>query len=168
MGTPGHCTIATWNIRDGRNARIQAAARALHASNVDIAVLQEVNLREGELQYAPGRFKNYTIRVAPRDKDANVGGIALLHRGGDDAPFRVENDRARGPNIITFELVTGEEERWYGIGCYIPPSEKDGATARRVEELPKAWPEGMKPMVLGDLNADLENPRTWRRCSQEA
>ena len=39
--------------------------------------------------------------------------------------FRVENEKAMGPNIISFELVTGddeeEEERWCVVGCYLPP-----------------------------------------------
>ena len=42
--------------------------------------------------------------------------------------FRVENEKAVGPNIISFDLITGndegEEERWYVVGCYLPPSDK--------------------------------------------
>ena len=44
--------------------------------------------------------------------------------------FRVENEKAVGPNVISFELITGDdegkEERWYVVGCYLPPSDKRG------------------------------------------
>ena len=44
--------------------------------------------------------------------------------------FKVENERAVGPNVISFELITGdnkgEEERWYMMECYLPPLTKRG------------------------------------------
>ena len=54
--------------------------------------------------------------------------------------FLVENDRVCGPNVIPFELVVGEGidglgkvEQYYIFGCYIPPSDTDGTTLRRIE-----------------------------------
>ena len=44
-------------------------------------------------------------------------------------------------------------------GGYIPPSERDGSTQCRIEELVASRPEGSRPLVLADLNADLDCPR---------
>ena len=38
--TPKWISMASYNIRDGRNGGLQSAARALDSANVDIAVLQ--------------------------------------------------------------------------------------------------------------------------------
>ena len=76
--------------------------------------------------------------------------------------FGVENERVRGPNIITFELVVGRGKRtsrWFVVGGYIPPSERDGSTQRSIEELVASRPEGSRPLVLANLNADLDCPR---------
>ena len=47
--------------------------------------------------------------------------MVLLVREND--LFTVENEKAVGPNIISFELLTGrrKDERWYVVGCYLPP-----------------------------------------------
>ena len=57
-------------------------------------------------------------------------------------------------NIITFHLVTGQD-RFYIVGAYIPPSDLNA-----LEEVAKAWqqcPKGCLPMLVGDLNVDLDN-----------
>jgi len=47
------------------------------------------------------------------------GGIALLWQP-DHEGFGVEATRVVTPNLITFQLVTGDE-RYYVMGIYIPP-----------------------------------------------
>ena len=77
--------------------------------------------------------------------------------------FSVENDRAVGPNVISFELVTGEGEeveRWYVVGAYLPPSDKEGETQRRLLQALKEQPKGTKPLIIGVFNSDLDVPRT--------
>ena len=77
--------------------------------------------------------------------------------------FSVENDRAVGPNVISFELVTGEGEeveQWYVVGAYLPPSDKEGETQRRLLQALKEQPKGTKPLIIGDFNSDLDVPRT--------
>ena len=82
----------------------------------------------------------------------------------DREVFKVENEKAVGPNVISFELITGddkgEEERWYVVGCYLPPSDKEGEAQRRVLQALKEQPEGTKPLIIGDFNANLDFPRT--------
>jgi len=157
-------SIATWNIRDGRNGGLYSAARALDEfSNIDIAVVQETKFTEEEIMYAPKCYRGYRIRTAPRCTDSPSGGVSLLYREDKrKTPYRVENDRAAAPNIITFELVTGDKERWFVVGCYIPPCERGeggGETTKKVEQMIKDRPKDTLPLVLGDLNANLEYPR---------
>ena len=61
-----------------------------------------------------------------------------------------------GPNIVAFQLATGDEQ-FYVIGIYIPPEFNKG-----VDELQRAWDAcslGCKPIVLGDLNINCGFPR---------
>ena len=60
--------------------------------------------------------------------------------------------RPYGPNVISFEVVTGRR-RWYIIGCYLAPD-----NARRIERVVTAMgnqPRGTALIVAGDLNTDL-------------
>jgi hypothetical protein len=64
-----------------------------------------------------------------------------------------------GPNIVTFQLATGDE-RFYVIGIHIPPD-----CIKGVEDLRRAWdacPPGCKPIVLEDLNINFGFPRDER------
>ena len=125
----GTVTIATYNVRDGRGEGedgeeflgIVSAARAMEMVGVDVAVLQETKIVDPE--FASRSFGDYSILAAAADSERR-GGVALLVRESD--AFTVENERARGANIISFELITGREERWFVVGCYLPPSDKGG------------------------------------------
>ena len=74
-----------------------------------------------------------------------------------------------GPNVIRFEFVMGkphhgDEERYFVVGCYIPPSDKDGTTRRLIEQTMLLKPKRATPIIMGDLNARLEVP--WD-CQEE-
>ena len=70
-----------------------------------------------------------------------------------------------GPNVISCELITGSGEgegdktRWFLVGFYSPPSDKDGTTRRLVETALETRPEGTRPLTIGDWNANLDFPR---------
>ena len=113
--------VATYNIRDGRQGGLYSAVRALRKSKVDVAVLQETKIAQAK--FAPRRYKGFTIRVAPTSGQ-NCGGVALAVR--ENSLFRVENERVVGPNVISFEMVVAEDERWFVVGCYLPPSDTGG------------------------------------------
>ena len=71
----------------------------------------------------------------------------------------VEAARILTPNLLTFQLATGDE-RYYCMGAYIPPNDIMG-----VEDLRSAWdacPDGCIPIVLGDLNINFLDPRDDR------
>jgi hypothetical protein len=96
--------------------------------------------------------------IASKATSPRQGGVALLWEEGH-RDFEVEAVQVRTPNLLTFQLVTGEE-RFFVLGAYIPPADTTG-----VDDLRAAWaacPENCKPILMGDLNIDLRNPRTER------
>ena len=151
---------------DGRNGGLESAARALDRVGVHIAILQEIKFADAK--YAGRNWAGYKIRTAAATS-AHCGGVALLYKEGPRVQdlYRMENDRVVGKNVVSCEVVTGlrkkqrgwDETRYFIVGCYIPPSEKDGTTRRLVEKALDSRPKGSIPIVLGDLNADLEFPR---------
>ena len=79
-----------------------------------------------------------------------------MERGGD---YEVEETKIWGPNVLAFRLITGGAD-YYVVGCYIPPS--DLAT---LEQVKAAWAHCQKdfiPLLVGDLNINLEFPRDER------
>ncbi len=85
----------------------------------------------------------------------NQGGIALSWKENHPG-YEVESARIATLNLLTFQLVTGNE-RFYCMGIYTAPTDTMG-----VEDLWAAWkacPEGCIPLVLGDLNINFNEPR---------
>ena len=67
----------------------------------------------------------------------------------------MEEVKKHGLNAITFQLVTGRD-RFSIVGAYILPSDLNA-----LEEVAKTWqqcPKECMPMLVGDLNIDLESP----------
>ena len=77
--------------------------------------------------FATRSFEGYSILVEAADSKRR-GGVSRLEKEREG--FRVENEKTMGPNGISFELITGdnegEEERWYVVECDLPPSDKEG------------------------------------------
>ena len=76
--------------------------------------------------------------------------MALFYREGAD--FAIEEVRPYGPNVISFEVVTGRR-RWYIIGCYLAPD--DARTIERVVMALSDQPRDTALIVAGDINTDL-------------
>jgi hypothetical protein len=101
----------------------------------------------------------YDIRTAASGI-ANCGGVALLVRENDEFSFTVKNEKVVGPNVISCGMVTGRGKKiWFIVGCYLPPSDKEGVTQRMVVGAIKCRPRGTCPIVIGDLNSNLDFPR---------
>jgi hypothetical protein len=71
----------------------------------------------------------------------------------------VKDWRIRGPNVLTFVLVTGSC-RFFAVGCYIPPN--DLSTLTTIKQAWNECPRGHIPLLLGDLNINLHSPRDER------
>ncbi len=94
--------------------------------------------------------------LASKATSHNQGGIAILWKKNHGG-YEVESACIVMPNLLTFQLVTGDKQ-FYCMGVYIPPTDMMG-----VEDLQAAWeacPAGCIPIVLGDLNIDFRDPQT--------
>ena len=146
-------SVATWNIRSGRNGGLEAALRAAGALNADIVLLTEAKLTGGIYTRRFGEFSVFATD-AP---SPHQGGVALGWR--DDVRFDIEGVERHSPNVIAFQVVTGGG-RYYMVGTYVPPSCPD--TIGVVHSAMAVCPKNCKPVLLGDLNANLESPRDKR------
>jgi len=87
------------------------------------------------------------------------GRVALLWEEGRQ-DFEVEAVTIVSPNLLMFQLVTGEE-RYFVMGVYIPAL----TDTTGVDDLRTAWaarPANCKPLLLGNFNIDFRKPRTER------
>jgi hypothetical protein len=153
LGGSGTFSIATWNIRSGRGTGLAVAAKGLRQMGVGCAVLTETKLTN---DWYPKFVSGYRV-ISSKAASPHQGGVALLWRELEDQGFLVEAAHIASPNILTFQLVTGED-RFFVIGAYIPPTDTTG-----VDDLHAAWakcPPNCKPLLLGDLNFDFRAPRT--------
>ncbi len=118
---------------------------------VGLAVLMETKLTDDRYTRLALGFKI----LASKATSHNQGGIALLWKENHSG-YEVESAQIATPNLLTFQLITGDE-RFYYMGIYIPPTDTMG-----VEDLWAAWeacPEGCIPLILGDLNTNFSNPQ---------
>ena len=151
----GFITLATFNVRSGLNGSLESALRAMAATGVDCGVFTETKIMDNiYTQYSSG----YNV-FASNAVSAWQGGIALFWRDND--LYEIEESKIRGPNVLSFELVTGKM-RFYVVGAYLPPSDP-GTALMHVEQAWKECPNGCKPILLGDLNANILFPLDERQ-----
>ena len=110
----GAFSVATWNIRSGRNGGIESACRALKSADVDIAVLQETKLTGG---VHTRNTSGYGI-VASKIISISHGRVALVWRKHGES--KVEETQIMHANGLTFQLVVGAV-RLFVVGYHIPP-----------------------------------------------
>ena len=138
--------FGTYNIRNRRHGGLESALRGMAQANIDLGVFQETKITDGIYTR-----ESAGCRVVATDAPSrHCGGVALLYR--TSAQFAVEEVREYGPNVLSFEVVTGRR-RWYIIGCYITPDK-----ARTIERVFMALgyqPRGTALIVAGDFNTDL-------------
>jgi hypothetical protein len=103
----------------------------------------------------PKTISGYPV-ILSKVASPQQGGVALLWEEGHQ-DFEVEAVTIASPNLLTFQLVTGEEH-YFVMGVYIPPADTMG-----VDDLRVAWaarPTNCKPLLLGDLYISSRTPQT--------
>jgi hypothetical protein len=129
-----------------------AAAKGLCHLGLGCAVLTETKLTNE--QYPKLVLGNWMI--SSKVASPQQGGVALLWRV-EHWDYEVEAVNVVSPNILTFQLVTGEDQ-FFVLGAYIPPADTTG-----VDDLRTTWakcPANCKPLLLGYLNIDFRALRT--------
>ena len=106
--------FVTYNIRNGRNGGLEAALQEMSKANMDLGILQEMKLTDGIYTRRSAGYSVVTTDVPSRHR----GGVAIFHR--PEQHFAVEAVQKFEPNVIGFQLATGEQ-RWYIVGCYLAP-----------------------------------------------
>ena len=108
--------FSTYNIRNGRNGRLESALRGMDQSNMDLGIFPETKCIEGIYTRESARY----CVVATDAPSRHRGGVALFYQ--PSLLFAVEAVRQFGPNVVSFQLATGARW-WYIIGCYLDPDD---------------------------------------------
>jgi hypothetical protein len=119
-GGCGTFSIAAWNICCGRGNGLTFVAKGLAKMGVGCAILSEMKITDD--RYTP--MTSGCKVLATKAPSKHQGGIALLWQPDHEA-FEIEATKIVTPNLITFQLVTGDQ-RYYVIGIYIPPNNTEG------------------------------------------
>ena len=113
---------------------------------MDLGILQERKLTDGV--YTRGSA-SYNV-IATDTPSRHRGGVALFYRSTPH--FVVEAVERCGPNVMGFEVATGER-KWYIVGAYVAP--EDEVTMETVVAAIGRKPPGAELMVVGDFNVDI-------------
>jgi hypothetical protein len=132
---------------------LAAAAKGLRQMGAGCCVLTETKLTDDRY---PKTVSGYRV-ILLKAMSPQQGWVALLWEEGHQ-DFEVEAVTIASPNLLTFQLVTGEEHYFvFVMGTYTPPADTTG-----VDDLRTTWaarPTNCKPLLLGDLNTDFRNPQ---------
>ncbi len=145
----GSFTVVSYNIRNGHNGELESALQAMKQMGVDCGVLLETKLTKGVYTRLSSGYNAQSTHAPSKWQ----GGISLFWR--TSRTYEIEEVEMRGPNVLSFQLILGAT-RWYIVGCYIPPT--DLTTLMHVDEAWRACPKGCHPILLGDLNVNLDAP----------
>ncbi len=146
-GGCGTFLVAAWNIHCGRNAGLASAAKGLAQMGVAVAVLTEMKITDDCYPHFMSRFKVLLSKAAKQHQ----GGIALLWRENHPG-VEVKATQILTPNLLTFQLVTGNE-RYYCMGVYIPPPWYHGGGGLMISlgRMPQYFFGGLEHRFLGPL-----------------
>ena len=115
--------FGTYNICNGQKGGLEAALWRMSQAIMDLGILEDTKLTDDI--YTRGSAGNNVIALDAPNR--HRGGIAIFYRSAPH--FVVEAVAKIGPNVIGFQLVTGER-RWYIVGVYL--ASEDTTTIERV------------------------------------
>ena len=141
--------LATLNITDARNARLNAALRCFNQMNIDVGILTETKLSGNRYTRCAEGYNVIATSV-----DEKKGGVAIIYRKSE--AFGIEDVKCFGPNVIRATLVSGRK-RWLLVGTYVPPSEENGETLDWITQAAQNRARHCPLILLDDLNVDLDD-----------
>ena len=145
-----HIKLCTFNIWSGGGSRLTFALKTLQLMKIDVAVLTETKLAVNT--YTREAY-GYTV-YATDEQNNHKGGVALVIR--ESNKFVIEGVEKYGTNVIRAVLVSGKT-KWLLLGCYVPPSDKDGNTINQLQLATHDYHKFDNIILLGDLNTNLNN-----------
>jgi hypothetical protein len=131
-----------------------AATKGLAQMGVGIGILTKTKTTNDWYSKSLSGYRMLLSKVA----SPHQGGIGLIWREDHDG-FEVKAVRPLTPNLMSFQLVTGNK-RFYIMGIYIPPNCTLGVDNIRVAW--EACPTDCTPLIVGDLNIRFEDPTNNR------
>ena len=146
--------FVTYNIRNGRNGGLESALQGMDQANMDLGIFQENKYTDS----IHARTSSGYIVVATDTPSRHRSGVAFFY--GPSPHFAAEAVRQFGPNVVGFQMATGER-RWYIIECYLAPDAT--LTIENVFTTLKERPRGAALLVAGDLNTKLAEPENDQR-----
>ena len=144
--------IGTYNVHSARGeSRLEQALKALSPMKLDVCILTETNLQD----LYPRQAHGWTVSATFVNK-GSYGGVALLSKSPEKAPWHLESTKTYGENVIS-TLITSGWRRWNLIGTYLPPS---APLSPILDQIAAAARRSSAPIILeGDLNCRLSGDR---------
>ena len=118
---PPALQIATYNIEDARQNRLELACRNLEVQQIDLAILTELRI-PADKPIHTRHSHGYDI-YATYTNHINQGGIALVTKS-KTKNWSIESQTRHGPNVLSCILVSGPQ-RTPLIGVYLSPAHLD-------------------------------------------
>ena len=146
--------FGTYNIRNGRNRGLELALRRMSQANMDLDIFQETKLTDG---IYTRELAGYSV-VATDAPSRHRGRVAVFHWPSQH--FVVEAVQQLSPNVVGFQLATGERQ-WYIVVCYLAPN--NTSMIESVVDALKESPRGAELLVAGDFNVNLLEPEGDRK-----
>ena len=141
--------FSIYNIRNGRKGGLESALRGMSQANMDLGIIQETKLADGVYTR---RSAGYKV-IATDAPSQHRGSVAFFYR--PTPHFVVEAVERCGPNVMVFQVATGER-RWHIVGAYNAP--EDEGTMETVIAAIGRKPPGAELMVAGNFNVDILAP----------
>ena len=151
--------VCNVKIRNGQNGRVKSELWVMSQANLDLGIFQETKIIDGVYTCGSAGYSVIAKDTPSRQRD----GVAVFYR--ESPRFTVDSIQNFGPDIASFQLVTGERQ-WFIIGCYPPPY--NASVIQSVVAALRGFPQRSELMVAGDFNAELAPPDGDRNNEQIA
>ena len=146
--------FGTYNIRNERNRGLESALRGMSQAIMYLGIFQETKVIIGVYTRGSDGYSVVATDVPIRHR----GMVAIFYR--PSLCFAVEAVQQFGPNVVGFQLATGER-RWYIVRYYLAPD--DTSMIKSVVTALKERLRGAELLVAGDFNVKLLDPEVDQR-----
>ena len=159
--------MVSWNVNGLRACMTKGFDEVFAALDADVFCLQEIKLKEGQIDYAPNGYYAYWNYA----EKAGYSGTALFTK---EKPVSVAYGMGIEEHDKEGRIIRAEFDDYFVVTCYTPNSQNElkrldyrmkweDDFAKYLKELEKTKPV----IVCGDLNVahteiDLKNPKTNR------